>query len=178
MKELKLIRFYEILRKISKVFATISGIAISVIMIFTIVTIIMRSVLGKPVVGANEMVEVLLAMFVFAAIIYSQTEKAHINLFLILLRLPEKLAGIIYAVDLLIVTAVAGAITYAMFSQAAYAVSKHLVSALLLIPYAPFNYAAAVCMMAFTVIMAGDTIVAAAGVFNKDYREYVRGTWI
>lgn len=175
---MKLIKTYDYMSKLARIIALISCVMLGFVMVFTIVSIIVREVFKIPIVGANELVEVALAVLVFTGLCYGQTTKAHINLFVLLLAFPKKLSAFIYGLDLLIASVVAGYAGYALFLQAFYVLQKNLVSSLRRIPYYPMYFIAAVCMIVFAVILLLDALMAFYGVFNKEMNEHVRESWV
>lgn len=80
-------------------FGVIAGLTILVMMLSTTVDTTLRYVFSRPVPGVFELNEVLLVVCVFMGLAWTQIERGHIRVVLILRRLPPKW---IVAVDLLV----------------------------------------------------------------------------
>lgn len=172
-----LLKIREYAGKLSTILGWISCVAVVVVSVFIVVSVILRYCFNKPILGSTEIVECMMAVLVFSCLAYTQFGHGHISISMVLRILPDVPAMIINALAMLVVTAFSGYVSYTLFFQGAYALGKGLKTALVLIPYAPFYYIAAVCMVVFTLILAIDTAIAFAGIVSKKYRDYVKENW-
>ena len=173
-----LIELYRYATKISRMFAVISGVGLLAVSAFMMVSIVMRYHFLSPILGDIEIVEVTLTVVVFSSFAYTQTEKGHIHVVMVLRLLPKKLRLVIFALNSFLVTAVSAAVVYGCIMQGNFVLRRRTVSAMLHLPLYPFYYFAAVCMAVFTAALLLDAIMAAAGIFSPKYAEHVQKSWV
>lgn len=173
-----MLKFYDkVLKKVSAALVALSCGILVALAAFMMVDIFMRYVLKSPILGDVEIVEVVMAIVVFATFAYTQCEKGHIHVTMVIERLPRKLGVGIYAFNSLLVAVASGAVTYGIFQQAAYVLRKGTMSAIIHIPYYPFYFAASVLMGIFTIVLLADAIINVIAIFNKTYEERVTENW-
>ncbi|MFC2065481.1 TRAP transporter small permease subunit [Chloroflexota bacterium] len=68
----------------------LTGICILLLTMVVTYSVFMRYVVGKPVYGPNEISEYLFLFSVFLGLAYTQKERAHVRIDMILTRLPER----------------------------------------------------------------------------------------
>ena len=163
--------------KISTLLGWVSCAFVVIVAVFIVVSVFMRYVLKNPFIGSTEIVECMMAVMVFSCLAYTQSTKGHINIIMILRILPVRAAMVINALCMLAITVFSGYATYCLFLQAQYAGKKHLISALVHIPYSPFYYIATICMIVFTLVLLADTIIAFAAIGKNKYQEEIKGSW-
>jgi TRAP-type C4-dicarboxylate transport system permease small subunit len=130
-----------------------------------------------PITGAYEITEVLLLCTIMASFAYAQSQKAHINMGMVIRRFPRPLGLGIYSVMGLLSAATAGAVGYAAVLQAQSAMSRDAVTSVLQIPLYPFYYVEAAAMFMLTAVLLYDAVLAAMAVRNKEYAEMVISSW-
>lgn len=168
-----LIKIYNVLRKISGVLMAFSGAFLIGATLFTSVSVIMRYCMKAPILGSTEIMEILMAVMVFAALAFTQTEKGHIHVMMLVNLFPKKVQQVIFALHSILSTVCSAAVTYGMYLQGGYALRKHLVSTMLYIPYYPFYYFACLAMAVFTIVLLIDACIAVAAVFSRRYGAYM-----
>ena len=172
------IRFYDkVLRPISKLLVWISCIVLIAVAIFMMIDIVMRYVFSSPILGDVEIIETVMVIIVFSSFAYTQTEKGHIHVTMVLERLPRKLAIFIYAMNSIIVAIASVAVTYGFVAQGNYVLRKNTVSAIIHIPYYPFYYISAVFMGVFAIVLIVDAIINVGGLFSHEYEKRVTESW-
>jgi len=173
-----MLKFYDkVLRKVSAALVAASCAILVLLSAFMMVDIFMRYVLKSPILGDVEIVEVVMAIIVFASFAYTQTEKGHIHVTMVIEKLPRKLGVAVYAFNSILVAIAAGAVTVGIFQQGGYVLGKGTVSAIIHIPYYPFYYISSVLMGIFTVVLLADAIINVIAIFNKTYQERVTENW-
>ena len=173
-----MIRFYDnVLRKVSGGLVGISCALLVALAIFTMVDVVMRYVFHSPILGDIEMVEVVMSIIVFATFAYTQCEKGHIHVTLLIERLPRKIGIMIYAINSLLVAAASVAVSIGLFQQGGYVLRKHTTSVIRHIPYYPFYYVASILMWVFTAVLIADAIINFMAVSNKEAEERVTENW-
>lgn len=75
-------------------------------MVATVADVSRRFLLGMPIPGVTEMGEVLMVVSVFLGLAFTQSRHAHVNVTLVLDKLPPRVAAIMTSIGLLLVLAV------------------------------------------------------------------------
>lgn len=172
-----MLKLYDITKKLSGWLVYVTYAILLGATLFTAFSVVMRYLFKNPLLGSVEIIEVAMAAMVFASLAFTQTEKGHIHITMLIRILPRKLGMLLFALCGTLATATSAAATYGCFAQGMYAVSVDLVTMMTSIPYAPFYFFASLCMLLLTVTLLLDTIISYAAVFNEKYVELVRGSW-
>ena len=146
--------------------------------IFTVVSVFMRKVMNAPIMGFTEIAECMVAIVVFGCLAYTQTENGHVSIVMILKKLPELPAMIIYSVGYALITVFSAVTARSLLVQFSYAYGKGLVTALLHIPFHPFYMFAGICMIVFTLVLAVDTIRGFTAIAKKEQRKMISDRWV
>ena len=146
------------------------------IMLLNVGDVLSTKFFTKPMTGAYEITEVLLLLTVMASFAYAQSQKAHINMGLIIKRFPTSVGLVVYAFMGVLSAATAGAVGYAAILQAQSAMQRNMVTSVLEIPLYPFYYVEAIAMFLFALVLLYDAVFAAVAVRNKKYEEMVLST--
>ena len=95
-----------------------------------------------------------------ASFAYAQSQKAHINMGMVIRRFPRSLGLGIFSFMGLLSAATAGAVGYAAILQAQSAMERNAVTSVLQIPLYPFYYVEAIAMFIFTAVLLYDAALA------------------
>ena len=155
----------------------VSYVGVLAIMMLNVADVFMTKSFTKPIQGAYEITEVLLLCTVMASFAYAQSQKAHINMGMVLKRFPRPVALGCYAFMGLLSAATAGAVGYAAVLQAQSAMDRNAVTSVLEIPLYPFYYVEAVAMFFFALVLLYDTVFAVMAIRNDKYAEAVISSW-
>ena len=169
-------KLYEIAKKVSGILVYVTYAILIGATLFITYSVVARF-LGSPVLGSVEIVEVGMSAMVFASFAFTQTQKGHIHITMLIRILPERLGTLLFALCAVFSTLLSAAATYACFLQGQYAISIDYRTLMTAIPYAPFYFFAAACMCVLTLVLLLDTIIAFAAVVNRKYAEFVRQSW-
>lgn len=149
------------------------------LMIFiTVADVILRKCINKPIVGAYEIVQFLLLVSVFASFAYCQMLRGHIQVTMILRKLPNRVVFVLYTLTGVLTTAIMALVGYAASRQAMYASAKGLVSDTLKLPTAPFIWVECVCMCIFALACLIDVVYSAVAIFRADLQEKLLQEWL
>ncbi|MFV0453019.1 MAG: TRAP transporter small permease [Propioniciclava sp.] len=107
-----------IIHGFSRFLATVSALAITVIMILTVADVVSRLAGGGSVPGLLELSEVALVFLVYCGIAYGQQKRTHVSVSLLTSRLPEKVGRTFVAVGLVVTLGILAWATYASGMQA------------------------------------------------------------
>jgi len=164
------------LGKITKSICYISFVGLLAIM-FLNVADVLGAKLASPILGSYEITSRLLLCTVFAAFAYAQTQKAHINMTLVISRFPRALKFAFFTLMSFLSVGIAGFLTYAAYFQAGVAREGATTTEILFIPLYPFFYVQAIAMAAFTAILLFDAIMSLFAIFRNDFAEHVMASW-
>lgn len=171
-------KLYDYLSKASRVLVWVSYVLLIGSSVFIMTDVILRYCFMKPILGDVEIIEIVMAVMVFASFAYTQSEKGHIHVMMLLKLMPEKVRLLIFGINALITSVASAAVTYGCFLQGGYALRKNLISAIIHIPYFPFYYFACLCMALFTLLLFVDALMSIIGIFNSKYAEHVQESWV
>ena len=172
-----LLKIGKIMDKIVGAVAAISYVGLAAIVLLTVVDVFLAKAFKAPILGSYEITEQLLLITVFAAFAYAQRNHTHINMALVLVRLPRAVRFILFA----IMTALSIGITclsgYCALMQGIKNFTTHVVSANLHFPIFPFTFLAAIAMFGFAVTLLYDLILSLAAIKNDEIAEIVESGW-
>lgn len=97
---------------VARLLAAVSVLLILFMMISTVADVGRRQFAGKAIDGVIEMGEVLMVSTVFLGLAYAETRGAHVNMTLVVRKLPPRIAAIANSLGLLLVLLVVGWMVY------------------------------------------------------------------
>lgn len=172
-------RYFKATEKLSVATGWISAALIVAALIYMILYVVSRVVLGQVFRGSNEIIEIVMCMLCFTAFAYTQVRRKHIQVGFVVTHLPVRLRYALSVFNCFWCTILTAILTYACWTQGAYAVRANKLSFVLKIPYAPFYYACSILMVLFVITFLNDTIksiMALCG--NKEMQEDIAKGWI
>ena len=172
-----MLRIGRITNKITLAVSMVSYAGVLAIMLLNVADVVTTKVFTAPIKGAYEITEVLLLCTVMASFAYAQSQKAHINMGMVIRRFPRSLGLGIFSFMGLLSAATAGAVGYAAVLQAQSAMERNAVTSVLQIPLYPFYYVEAIAMFIFTAVLLYDAVLAFMAIRNEKYAEIVRSSW-
>ena len=155
------------------VVAIISIIGYIAIVLLTLADIIGRKVFNTPISGSYELVERMMLIAVFSSFAYAQTQRSHINVTIIVERLPRPFKHSLLGLMSLISVAISGVLAFAAYRQSGLALADSTVTGVLYIPLFPFFVIETIAMIFFTIILIIDTYIIFAGIWNNKWYEQV-----
>ena len=162
--------------KFTKAICYISFVGIIAIVLLNVADVIL-SKFFKPVLGAYEITQRLLLCTVFASFAYAQTKKTHINMTILIERLPVSIRFVFFTLMSLLSVFAAGALSYAAFYQGGIAMELGTKTEVLYIPLYPFFYVQALAMAAFVIVLIFDTVMSFIAIFREDFAKHVMSEW-
>lgn len=170
--------FTKITDKICWYISYISMAMIAFIMCFICADIFMRYAFNKPMNGGYEITTLVMTALIFTSWPYTQTQHGHIHVTMFIGMMPNTLRFILYSFTSLLSTAVLIIATVAEFQYMVLTITSLKTStALLFIPYWPFQLIEAVSFGLFAIILGRDAIKSVLAIFNKQYAEEVMAYW-
>lgn len=176
------------IKKIDKILNTITG-AVSLIshaaflgiMVVIVIDVILRKVANTGIMGAYEIVQVILSAGVFAGFAYCQSQKGHVHVTLLISHFPEKLRFIVFGLLSVLSTIACFYTAHAAYLAEVDSYSKWLKGAgrtgVVGIPFYPFYWIEIICLVIFGVILAWDTLKNFIAIGNKEVAEEVQSHW-
>jgi TRAP-type C4-dicarboxylate transport system permease small subunit len=163
-------KIYNVLAKIAGFLGGASAVGYIIIILVTTVNVILK-LWTKQFAGEYEIVQLFMIFSVFASFAYGQTTKTHINMPLIIEKLPRVLRNGLFGFLSLVSTGTCALLTYGAYSKfmVAYASFRPEVTGVLRIPYWPFYIVEIVACGFFCLILLLDTIIIFAGIKSKEY---------
>lgn len=172
-----MLRFGKTVNRFTLAVSLVSYAGVLAIMLLNVGDVFMTKFFIAPITGAYEITEVLLLCTVMASFAYAQSQKAHINMGMILKRLPRRVAFAVYSFMGILSSATAGAVGYAAVLQAQSAMDRNAVTSVLQIPLYPFYYVEAVAMFFLALVLLYDAVFAFIAIRSDKYAEMVKSSW-
>ena len=147
-------------------------------MMINVIDVILSKVTASTrVLGAYEITQRLLMCAVFASFAYAQSKKAHINMTLLIAKLPRAPKFIMFTLMSILSVIASGAMTWAAYLQTMDCIAKNYVTEVLYIPLWPFYVVEIVTMAIFTIVLLYDTVLSAIAIFRDDFAEMIQEDW-
>ena len=165
------------MEKFTTVVGYFSFICVLVMMLMNVGDVLLNKLTNKNILGAYEITQRLLMCAVFASFAYAQSKKAHINMTIIIEKLPRVPRFVIFTLMSVLSVVAAGAMTWAAYLQTMDCFAKGYVTEVLYIPLWPFYVVEIIAMAIFTVTIIYDTVLYTIAIFRNDYAEMVQKEW-
>ncbi len=146
---------------------TISGMGLLALMFIMAGDVIGRYILNRPIPGAYELVEYLMAIIVPFCVAYSAAQKCHVGVDILVEKLPRKIRAIADIITQLITITLIGFVIWQGWVGFFEAQSSNIKSAVLQIPNAPFLLAVPIGFMAFVTFMLAHLLQTFREVFKS-----------
>lgn len=172
-----LIKIGKVIDKITGIMSIVSYVGVSAIVLLTVVDVFLTKAFQAPILGAYEITEQLLLVTVYASFAYGQSNKSHINMALVLSRLPRTLRFICYSLMCVLSVGIAGLLGYAGIKQCMKNIADGVVTSNLYIPTFPFVLIAAIAMIVFAIALLYDLVLSIAAIKNDECAEIVTSGW-
>ncbi len=147
--------FEKIVKAISAKINWIAGIAISAMVLLICVDIILRLV-AKPIYGAFEVTNWLAALAAAFAVAYIQTQKGHVPVDVVIMRLSKRARAIISSITTPLMVGLSGVISWQCVVFALYMRASNEVSQILKFPYYLLLYGVAFCFAMLALVFVAE----------------------
>jgi TRAP-type C4-dicarboxylate transport system permease small subunit len=151
-------RLDSFLKIVNKILNIIGGTALTVMMFLTVSDVIMRT-FGYPILGAYEMVAMLLAVVIGFTIPKVSLDKGHVIMEFVLERLSPKGKAVMITFTRILCIALFAIIGYNLFLIAKEFNMSGEVSSTLKIPFFPIAYCVGVCCFVECLVLVSDIAV-------------------
>lgn len=141
-----------------KVLAYSAGSVLSLMMFLIMCDVILRYIFNKPIIGAYEIVQYMMAILTSFAVVYCAYEKGHVSVEVVFDRLPKSVQLILACIIsfLLLILLVLFSWQNVLYIKELY--NQRIVSAILYIPTYPFVAAVAISFIGSCVVVLIDFI--------------------
>jgi len=148
--------------------ATFAGALLAVMTVVTVVDVFGRYVLNRPLPGAAELIEIMMALLVYIALPVVSQRNAHVSVGLISDALPPRATAVVDVLVRLVCAAILGVIAWRLWVYAG-RLSRD-VTEYLRIPQSPIVYALSILMAVAALVEVYRAFRPAppAGVFESD----------
>ena len=163
--------------RFTKTVGWISFVCVIGMLLLNVADVVLSKVFHSPIIGTYELTQRILMCAVFTAFAYGQSEKAHINMTIVIRHFPRPLRFAVFTLMSVLSVLCVGAVTYAAFVQATVALDSGYMTEILYIPLFPFYLIESVAMGIFTLALVYDTVLYAMAIFRDDLAELIQKDW-
>lgn len=128
----------KIVRRITQVLLAIAAAVLAVMMMLTAIDVVMRYIVNRPISGAFELTEYMMAIFVPFSIVYCADQKGHVSVELLLKKFPQSVQRCVGILTSVLTMLFAMFMAWQNILYVGETYSDKLTSAVLLIPAFPF----------------------------------------
>jgi TRAP-type C4-dicarboxylate transport system permease small subunit len=140
-------------RLIVQILLAVAATVLALMMFLTATDVLLRYIFNKPLSGAFELVEYMMALIVPFSIVYCAEQKSHVAVDLIMDHLPHKFQRVVSIFMLLATISFAILMTWENIIYVRETYTTKVTSAVLLIPTYPFVAPVAVGIGAFAIVL-------------------------
>lgn len=162
-----------VIEKICFIVSIVSLIAFFGIMAITVIDVIIRYATGVSILGVYEIVERTMLCGVFASFAYTQMQRGHIEINLIINMFPNRLRYAVEAFGYILGVGISVLVAFAAYRQGITALTSNYTTGVLYIPLHPFYWLECVCMIIFAIAQLYFVVDYIYAVFSKKEAEYV-----
>lgn len=170
-------KLYAVIRSLSKKIVVLSMIGLVFGMLFAVVECTLRLVFRHSIVGGYELTQVVFSVIVFGALVYTQSERGHINVVIFIKKLNRRVRFIIFTITSFLSAVVCGAVAVSAIRQIFEAAAAGYASAQLDIPFWPFYAYEGIMLVLFTIILVIDTVQSAMAIGSSKVADEIMSTW-
>ena len=161
----------------TKAVGCISFVCVIGMMLLNVADVVLGKIWNTRVIGAYELTQRMLMCAVFTAFAYGQSKKAHINMTILIAKLPRGLRFSLFTLMSVLSVIASGAMTLAAGAQTLVAIESGYMTEVLYIPLYPFYIVETLAMLIFTLALLYDTVLSAIAIFRDDYAQLIQSEW-
>ena len=143
----------EVVKYLSEAVNWIGYITLSEIVLLTSADVICRYCFNMPIIGANELLELSMAVFGGFAIVHTTTRRGHISVDLFFVMFPRRFKTAIHVFGSLLGSLVWGAVAYRVLALGKESIITGYYSTILHIPTGYFELVLALALALFSLIL-------------------------
>ena len=146
----------KVIRPVSKWFHSIGVGILAVMMFLTAADVALRYVLNKPLLGAFDLTEYMMAIIVSCGLAYCAIKKGHVKVDLVVSRFPQRVQAIIDTITGLLGLILFSLISWQCFVYMKLQLASGVTSSVLLIPVFPFVGVVGLGSALLTIVLLSD----------------------
>jgi TRAP-type C4-dicarboxylate transport system permease small subunit len=151
------------IRRLSAVLANIAAATLAMMMFLMVADVVGRYVGNSPILGAFEITEFMMIVLLFFSVGYAQTRKAHINVDVLILKLPKNVRRFLQTIGSLLGLGLFSLIAWQAVMHATRIYKAQQRSIDLGLPVFPFILVAALGTAVFCLTLLASAIRSASG---------------
>ena len=153
--------------------SVISAVGYILIVCICVFDVLLDKLFGSPIPGTYELIERCMATAVFASFAYTQVKKGHINMMVVIERLPRALRLILLGLVGLLSAATAGYAGYAAWTQTGTSMRMGYMTSILSIPLWPFYLLQTITLYLFAIVLLLDMLYIFVAIKSDKINEIV-----
>jgi TRAP-type C4-dicarboxylate transport system permease small subunit len=143
---------------LSSLLGQAGGLILLCMMVLTVCDVIGRYVFNSPITGAYEVTETMMVTVVFFFIAFTQAEKAHIAVDLVIIRLPDKIRVLIQVITHLLSLCIFLLIVWMNIRRCLELMARSEHTPIIHVPISPFILIVAFGSLVFSIELIKDVI--------------------
>ncbi|MBN2061378.1 MAG: TRAP transporter small permease [Deltaproteobacteria bacterium] len=143
-------RFENIIYKIINILTVVGGIFMAICMLIIVANIVVR-LFGRVIPGSYEIIELVVVIAIAFSLSFTGKKKGHVNVDILLKRVPLKLQAVLNAINNLLSMIFWGALSYAAFKMA-FDKGWMEISELHRIPFLPFRFVFGIGLLLLAIV--------------------------
>lgn len=151
-------RLNKIIRPAGKIFHILGSGVLALMMFLTAGDVTLRYIFNRPIVGAFDLTEYMMAIMVSFGLAYCALMKGHVSVDLVVSRFPKRVQAVIDAVTGLLSLGLFSIITWQCFVNVKLQYSSGFTSTVLLIPVFPFAGLVGIGSAMLTLVLLTDLL--------------------
>jgi TRAP-type C4-dicarboxylate transport system permease small subunit len=170
--------FTRISDKVCYYVSFLSMAVIVIMMCLIAVDVLISHIFNVRIVGAYEITQMLLTIFVFSSWAYTQTVHGHIHVVMFVSKMPKKMRFFAYGLTSVISTVTMAIAAYAVYHQVIAKFYNNERTGNLMILHWPFYIFEFVALVLLSVVLLRDAVKSIGAMFNDAFAEEVQSTWV
>ena len=160
-------RFEKAIAKVSRILNTIGMGFLFLLMLLITADVLFRAILKSPILGANELAQFMMLMVVYLAMGYTQHQKGHVSVDLLVSRFSQYKRNVLNALMYLLSLFISGLMLKQSFAYHQILSETHKLTSVLKIPIAPFQIVLIVGVGMLCLALLMDVIHALQGLKKR-----------
>jgi TRAP-type C4-dicarboxylate transport system permease small subunit len=158
---------YKLMSPLSKVLLVVGAASLTAMMFLTASDVALRYFLNKPISGAFDLTEYMMAIVFALGLPYCTVQKRHVKVDILMERLPERIQAVITAITTPLSLAFFSLIAWQSIVYMQIQFNTNIVSSVLLIPRYPFIVILFLGYAGFVIVLLADFLNLIAKVIRR-----------
>lgn len=146
------------------------ALALFLMMALAFFDVLFRYFLNSPISGAKDLTELLMILVVFCSVAYTQVQKGHVGIDLLVDKFPKNWGIVIRVITYMLSIGVFALVSWRTFVEALLFKQRHIVSMELEIPIYPFFFVISLGCIVLTVVLIRDLLFSVGQALRSDLK--------